>query len=186
MSMKKLLENFNKHLSESSLSRTHQHLMEHDCAIITGYRGDPTDSSKCVVDRRKDVGDDALKINKERNAELISNLRSLGYGVTSVAGSYVEDFMQDTAKEVKEASLFVANLNDDPSFFSQIENLGQYFCQDSVLLIPQGGQGAYLLGTNNSEFPGLGQKIDVGSFAGGEEAEFMTRVKGRPFVFKEE
>jgi len=186
MNMKKLLENFNKHMNESSLSRTYQHMMEHDCAIITGYRGDPTDNSKCVAGHRKDVGDDAVKINRDRNAELISNLRSLGYGVTSVAGSYVEDYMQDTAREVKEASLFVVNLNDDSSFLSQIENLGQYFCQDSVLLIPKGGQGAYLLGTNTNNFPGLGQQMEVGSFAGGEEAEFMTRVQNRPFVFKEE
>ena len=58
------------------------------------------------------------------------------------------------------------------------------FCQDSVLLIPQGGDAAFLLGTNET-WPGLGEKEPVGRFEGGKEAEFMSRVKGRPFVFKE-
>ena len=53
-----------------------------------------------------------------------------------------------------------------------------------MLLIPQGGDGAFLLGTNDS-WPGLGEKEAVGRFEGGKEAEFMSRVKGRPFVFKE-
>jgi hypothetical protein len=59
------------------------------------------------------------------------------------------------------------------------------FCQDSVLMIPQGGDGAYLLGTNNSEWPGLGNREMVGKFRAGEEAEFMTKVKKRPFTFNE-
>ena len=184
--MKQLMESWNRYINESSLSRTHQHLMEHDCAIITGYRGDPTDNSKCAVGSRVDQpGPKPIEINKDRNAELIEKLRGMGYGVTSVLGSYVEDYMQDTAREVKEASLFVVNLNDDSGFFAQIENLGQYFCQDSVLMIPQGGKGAYLLGTNNSSFPGFGQKAETGDFAGGEEGEFMTRVGDRPLVFRE-
>ena len=53
-----------------------------------------------------------------------------------------------------------------------------------MLLIPQGADGAFLLGTNES-WPGLGEKEPVGRFEGGKEAEFMSRVKGRPFVFKE-
>jgi hypothetical protein len=183
--MKLIMENWNKYVNESSLSRTHQHMMEHDCAMLTGYRGDPTDMSKCAIGSRVDRSGKTLEINKLRNEDLIKKLRSLDYGVTSVLGSYVEDYMQNTAREVKEASLFVVNLNDDPDFFAQIENLGQYFCQDSVLMIPKGGKGAYLLGTNNSSFPGLGEKAETGEFAGGEEGEFMTRVGDRPLVFKE-
>ena len=72
----------------------------------------------------------------------------------------------------------------DSDFNNNIVKLGEKFCQDSVLLIPQGGDGAFLLGTNES-WPGLGEKEPVGAFAGGKEAEFMSRVKGRPFVFKE-
>ena len=48
----------------------------------------------------------------------------------------------------------------------------------------KGGKGAYLLGTNNSSFPGFGQRSETGEFAGGEEGEFMTRVGDRPLVFR--
>ena len=40
-------------------------------------------------------------------------------------------------------------------------------------------------GTNNSEFPGLDQKVNVGSLKMGGEDEFMTRVDNRPFTFGE-
>ena len=109
----------------------------------------------------------------------------MGYGVTRVDGSYIENFDDmDNRKEVSEESFFVVNLKDDSNFNNNIVKLGQKFCQDSVLLIPQGGDGAFLLGTNES-WPGLGEKEPVGAFEGGKEAEFMSRVKGRPFVFKE-
>jgi hypothetical protein len=109
----------------------------------------------------------------------------MGYGVTQVDGSYIENFDDaDNRKEVSEESFFVVNLKDDPDFNNNIVKLGQKFCQDSVLLIPQGGDGAFLLGTNES-WPGLGEKDPVGRFEGGKEAEFMSRVRGRPFVFKE-
>jgi hypothetical protein len=69
----------------------------------------------------------------------------------------------------------VHNHKNDPKFFANLEMLAQKFCQDSVLLIPQGGEGAYLKGTNNA-WPGLGVSEKVGSFTAGKEAEFMTRV----------
>ena len=119
-------------------------------------------------------------------AVLIVWRKKLGYGTKHVKGTYIEDYMKDNAVEVKEDSFFVTNLKDDPQFFANMEMLSQKFCQDSVLLIPQGGEGAYLKGTNNSGYPGLGAEEIVGSFSAGEEAEFMTRVTGRPVVFKEE
>ena len=101
-------------------------------------------------------------------------------------GAYIENYLDPEKQvEVKEDSLFVVNLNDDPEFFENMDKLAQMFCQDSVLMIPQGGQDAYLLGTNNSEWPGLGNKEMVGKFRTGEEAEFMTKIKNRPITFNE-
>ena len=111
----------------------------------------------------------------------------LGYGVRKVKGSFIENYGNlDKQVEVKEDSLFVVNLKDEPAFTEWIIELGKRYCQDAVLIIPQGGEGAYLYGTNNSDFPGLDSSVEVGSFIGGEEAEFMTRVRKRPFTFKEE
>ena len=125
------------------------------------------------------------RCSNARNKNLKAVLLKMGYGVTRVDGSYIENFKDvDNRKEVSEESFFVVNLKDDPDFNNNINKLGQMFCQDSVLLIPQGGDAAFLLGTNET-WPGLGEKEDVGRFEGGKEAEFMSRVKGRPFVFKE-
>jgi hypothetical protein len=189
--MKVLLENWKKFiLSESSLSRVWQHTQEHDTAILTGFRGDPSDTSRCADEPVLDGVEEVKKgktrqANIRRNRDLKATLLANGYGVTAVDGSYIEDFDTPQEMEVSEDSLFAVNLKDDPSFFSTIETLGKKFCQDSVLMIPQGGKGAYLLGTNNSEYPGLGNKETVGDLKFGGESEFMTRVGGRPFTTNE-
>jgi hypothetical protein len=174
-------------LSESGLSRVWSWVQEYDTAIITAFRNDPLDNSECAFDSdREEEGNTALQTNKDRNHDLKAALFYNRYGVTHGAGAYIENYLDPEKQvEVREDSFFVVNLNDDPEFFSNIEKLGQMFCQDSVLMIPQGGDGAYLLGTNNSEWPGLGNREMVGKFRAGEEAEFMTKVKKRPFTFNE-
>jgi len=185
--MKKIINEWRHYLNESSLSRVYQHIQEHDTAILTGFRGDPSDTSKCSEDDTiEEVGKGKKRsANFVRNRDLKATLLASGYGVTKVDGSYIEDFDTPEAVEVSENSLFVVNLSDNPRFISDIEKLGRKFCQDSVLVIPRGGQGAQLLGTNNSEFPGLGMEIAVGDLKMGEESEFMTRVNNRPFTTAE-
>jgi hypothetical protein len=138
------------------------------------------------------------RINTARNRQLQAQLLSFDrlsdveggqykdYGVTKVVGSYVENYGDPEKEvEVKEVSFFVTNLKDSPMFIEDIAELGAKYCQDSVAIIPKGGQGAYLIGTNNSDFPGYGEKIDVGDFRPGQEAEFMSRIRNRPFTFGE-
>jgi len=180
--VKKILNEWRQFLNESSLSRLYRHMMAHDTAIITAYRGDPNDDSNCV-DKSQATEDST---NKLRNRDLKATLMTLGYGVTSVDGSYIENFNTPEAYEVAEHSFFVVNLEDNPDFAEYIVILGEDFCQDAVLIIPKGGQGAYLHGTNNSEFPGYGQKVQAGDLSFGREQEFMTKVRGRPMAFTEE
>lgn len=125
-----------------------------------------------------------IRNNKNRNKNLKAALLSLGYGVTGVKGTYIENYMSDNAIEVKEDSYFVVNLSDDPSFIGNIIKLGEIFCQDSVLILERGGENNYLYGTNESDFPGYGESVPVGSFKPGIESEFMTRVGGRPFTLE--
>jgi len=172
-------------LSESGLSRVWDHISEHDTAIISAFRNDPLDNSECAYDSdREEKGNTTLQINKERNHDLKAALFYNRYGVTRADGAYIENYLDpEKAIEVKEDSFFVVNLNDDPKFFATIDKLGQMFCQDSVLIIPKKGEGAYLLGTNSSEWPGLGNREGVGKFRAGKEAEFMTKVNNRPVTF---
>lgn len=175
-------------LNESGINRVHQHIKSHDCAVITGFRNDTKDFAACVV------GSSTTEKNKDRNKDLRAYLLKMGYGVTFVKGTYVENFMTDNAVEVKEDSYFVVNLRDDQNFVDEIEKLGKHFCQDSVLIIPMEenddngkviSDKPYLLGTNSS-WPGLGDKQEIGYFKGGVSGEFMTKVKNRPFVFEGE
>ena len=177
--MKEILNEWRGFVNESGLSRIYKHIQEHDCVIITAFRGDPDDGSNCTD--AAIVGGD----NMERNRDLKATLLGLGIGVTKVDGSYIEDFGTELASEVKEASLFCVNLKDDPNFIDTLASLSEKFCQDSIIVFPQGGNEAYLLGTNKAEFPGYGKKQVTGDLSMGQDAEFMTRVNNRPFTTKE-
>ena len=167
--MKILLEKWKRYLTESGLSRLYQHIAEHDSAILSAFRGEYS------------KGD-----NMERSAELKAKLLDQGFGVTKVDGSYIENFETPEALEVKELSLFVSNKSDSPGFMKSIIAQGQEYEQDSVLIIPAGGQSAYLVGTREgNDFPAPGKKITVGNLKMGAESEFMSRVKNRPFTFNE-
>jgi|ETNvirnome_6_100_1030635.scaffolds.fasta_scaffold17851_4 hypothetical protein len=169
--MKEILESWNKYvLSESGLSRLYDHMMEHESAILTAFRNEYS-----------------KKQNYKRNRELKAQLLSMGYGVTKVDGSYIENFETPQAIEVSEQSYFVSNREKVDGFAGSITSLGESFEQDSVLIIPAGAKGAYLVGTREgNDFPPFGDQISVGDLKMGREAEFMSKVKGRPIVFKEE
>ena len=187
--MKKILYEWKQFLNESSLSRLYRHMMNHETAIITAFRNDPSDELKCtdVSEVGEVEGENTVQqTNERRNRVLKATLLSLKYGVTKVDGSYIEDFETPAAYEVAEESFFVVNLQDDPGFIDQISKLGEKFCQDAVLIVPRGAEGAYLFGTNNSEFPGFGQRIEAGNLSFGREKEFMTKVGNRPMAFTEE
>jgi len=173
--MKELLENWNKYIIvEGGLSRNWSDMQEHDCALISAERDRYT-----------------YKENLARGHELEAFIAGApaGYGYKTERGSFIENFGTPLAVEVSEKSLFVVNLEDEPTaeFFDHMGELSEQFEQDSVLMIPKGGKGAYLLGTHpDNTFPPYGETEIVGDFRGGVEDEFMTRTGGRPYVFKEE
>ena len=168
--MKDLMENWQRFLVESSLSRIIcHHMNEYDNAIISAFRSSFKRSQ-----------------NRERNRELKAQLFDHGHTLTRILGSYIENFETPQAIEVKEESFVVHNRHSDPTFVKEMAELGEDYGQDSILIIPQGGEGAYLLGTNpKGEFPLYGEQIPVGALRVGCEAEFMSKVGGRPFSFSE-
>ena len=182
-------------INEAGLNKIRQDMSDYDTAFITAFRGDINDKSMCVyvppdeeeIKERSRMGRKGVT-NRKSNKDLSAYLLSQGYGIKNVQGSYIENFgsidPNKIPREVKENSFFVTNLNNDPEFFEQIINLGKRYCQDSVILIPKGEE-AYLYGTNKT-YPGLDQKETVGKFMGGETGEFMSRIKSRPFVMREQ
>jgi len=172
-------------VSESNLARLTGWIKAHDAAMITAFRGEQRHCTHdCYTDNWPRGKEFSLEENSQRNYELQSILNKAGFGVTDVDGSYIEGYGSDSPKEVRENSFFVVNLTDTPKFSKIIQVLGERYCQDSVLIMPKGKE-AYLLGTNHSPYPGYGKKATKPYFKPGKEAEFMSRIRGRPFHFIE-
>ena len=177
--MREMINKFGNVLNESSLNRVHSFIQKNDCSIITAFRSSMINCVDNEDGKKLNIRD-----NKSRNKHLKSALISLGYGVTNVKGTYIENFLSDNQIEVSEDSYFVVNLPNDSMFINNMKKLGEMFCQDSVLILEKGGNINYLFGTNNSDFPGYGETISVGNFKPGIESEFMTKVGGRPFALE--
>jgi hypothetical protein len=163
---------------ESSLNRIMSHLDNHQCAVITAFR------NKLIncVNSDDDESEINIYTNKGRNKDIKSCLLYMGYGVTKVKGTYIENYMEENSIEVNEDSFFVVNLENKTNFIENIIKLGVNFCQDSVLILDKGNN--YLYGTNNVDFPGIDNKFSVGKFKPGFNGEFMTKVSNRPFILE--
>lgn len=186
-------------ICESGLSRIEHWMNAHDIACISACRSyinnitdgtNPEDVEKYkeakanfVTDGNKEF--DGVSVGKDENVnrtrQLKAKLLVLGYGVTEIDGSYVEDFGTPNPKEVAEHSFFVVNLKDVENFFDHLFELGEYFNQDSVLFKPK-GESAFLIGTNKGDFPGYGMKTrpkQYHALAG----RFMSRIRNAAFAF---
>jgi len=172
------------YLTESSLSRLWKHMKEHDAGTITAYRDKEFDDSGNIVKTY------TKKDNKARNKLLFAKLNK--YGVTSVKGAYIENYGSSEAKEVGEAVYFVVDLKDTGKLEKDLRKLGTMFNQDSILFIPKGENKGFLWGTKNDEYssklayPNFNKSVNLSNVVWGKEGEFMTKVRGRPFLFTEE
>jgi len=169
---------FKEFLTESSLTRVYQQSKKHDIGTITAFRNDYEDEDGETVLYTKQE-------NRQRNKSLIAKLLRYGYGITSVKGTYIENYNTDKAIEVSEDVFLVVDLGDRNDLRKNLKKLGAEFDQDSILFIPQGSQTGELIGTNDSEFPGFDKTIRLKNPIFGKSGEFYTRVNGRPFILKE-
>lgn len=164
-------------LNESGLNRVFQHTRKHDYGTITAFRY----ASECGTGEPY-----SFEQNKKRNSSLLSKLRAKGYGVTSIKGSYIENYGSSDAREVAENSFLVVDLQDRGSLKRDLLDLGEEFEQDSVIFGEADGSGV-LIGTNRCPegYPGYHVEVEQGGALFGKSGEFMSRVSGRPFVFNE-
>lgn len=170
---------FNELLKESSLSRVWKHSQEHDTGTISAFR------------YAKDCGEGEvynLELNKKNSTELKQKLLSLGYGVTLVKGTYIENFKTGNEKEVQEDSYLVVDLKDTGNLKDDLIKLGKKYEQDSITFSKPNGE-YYLISSNNCPggYPGkgkIGVEIKLGKPLFGKNGEFFSKVNGRPFVFE--
>lgn len=165
-----MTHNFAEYITESSLTKVLRKTEESRCAILTAFRGDATKQEK-----------------RKQNAELAALLSKKGLSYTQVQGNYVEVDGEGKENVVKELSFFVQNSDlSDIDFDKFIYKLGFKYKQDSVLIIPKGGKGAYLWGTSKDcDWIDLNQKFNVGNATFGNiKTQFYSKVGGRSFEFR--
>jgi hypothetical protein len=117
----------------------------HDTGAITAYQSQQT-----------------LEENQIRNRRLLSKLMIKNYDVSSIKGSYMENNGLSNEKEIAAEIFFVVDLKNKGVLRIDLQNLGQEFGLDSVLIIPKGSDVSYHL-----------------------ETEFLSKVRFRPFVFSD-
>lgn len=164
-------------LNESSLSRIWAQTRKHDFGLITAFRS----ARDCGTGEKYTKAE-----NIKRNRSLLAKLRAKGYGVTKIKGSYIENFGSPNAKEVGENSFLVVDIKDSGNLKKDLMALGEEFEQDSIIFGEAGGSGV-LIGTNKCPdgYPGYRKEVSQGGAIFGKTGQFMSRVKGRPFVFAE-
>ena len=86
--------------------------------------------------------------------------------------------------DLEAITYLVINRKSDNNFRLKIAKLGEYYCHDSILIIPKGGKDAYLLGTNNACLPGLGQQYKVGEFNPKTEGTFVSKKNTTTITFE--
>ena len=179
-----------KELFESSLSRLRKHNVEHDCAAMTAFRkyhncGYDDDGKPCPGE---ETPQELTKSeNRKRNAALAADLKSIGYGITKVMGTYPE-----CGKSVNEVSYFIVDLNDTKSLEKDMKRLGEKYNQDSVLFLPQGAinntSKGYLIGTNKccNNWLGYGKKeVFSKGKIGYSSPIYTSKINGRPFIMED-
>jgi hypothetical protein len=166
----------NTNLTEASLSRVWKHFNnpDHSVAILTAFRGrhdyEPELSAREVYHK-----------NVERNKQLASELKRLGYGYFFVDGHWIENQGTDHELAVKEDSIFVIGSNKNSAFAQDIHKLGNMFNQDAVLVKDK--DGTRLISKDGSEY-------SLGEIHPGQMGDMYTRLrnnkKSNTFVFESE
>ena len=152
----------------SSLSRLYSKMQQGDCAVISAFRGENT-----------------KKENLQKTKSLKLKLARPGLDITAVSGSFVENFGTPEAMEVREISFFICDTKGRYDLKKIVSDLGKEFDQESIFFIKQGGKEAYLVGTSENGYPGLGEEKKFSGLSLGKDNQFMTKVANRPFYFSE-
>ena len=153
-------------ISEASLSRLWRKYKECDSGTISACRGNKTP-----------------KENKANTKKLMTELIQMGYSVTAIDGVYIENYGMPNAQEVKEKSFIVFDHNKSGRLKRDLITLGKKYEQDSITFNSVKDGNYYLIGTNETGYPGLGNQEILGKPMFGEDGTFHSKVKGRPFVF---
>lgn len=159
--------------NESSLNRLLEKIETGSVGIISALRNE-----------------NSKEENLKNHQELKEGLRKRGFGTTILKGHFVEDFDpsdQTKGKDVVEVSIFVAGDKENQKLKNALIELGKKYKQDSILYKPFNDENAYLIGTRDGAYPGLGKEQKLGKWIPKKTGEFYSHLKGKKnstFVFE--
>ena len=150
----------------SSISDFLKFLENYEAACLSACRSAYCNATEHTLDDRPspDAGQYYYteEDNKRRTRDLSAALLKLGYGLIKVDGTtYYEMDGSDGAVEVTETSIVVFNINDDHDFYANIFRLSELYNQDCFLFKEKGSNRRYIIGTNNADYPGYGNKVET-------------------------
>jgi len=174
-----IYEDTREMIGESSLVRVWGQTQKHDSGTISAFRY-ARDCGEGQVYKRSE--------NMKKNAVLKSKLLMMGYSVTSIDGTYIENYKTDREREVKENSFLVVDMKDSGNLKKDLMKLGTLFEQDAITFSKASGE-YYLVSTNECPYghPGkgkIGVELKLGKTIYGKKGEFHSKIHGRPFVFE--
>ena len=170
---------FRNEILESSLSRIYSQSKKHDSGTISAFRSAKNCNTGEVFTKSE---------NKQNSRTLNAKLLKMGYGVTKIDGTYIENYKTSDEKEVKEESYIVVDIKDKGTLKKDLIKLGVLFEQDSITFQEKDGD-YYLISSNTCEkgYPGSGKvgvEVKLGKPIYGKSGEFHSKVNGRPFIFE--
>ena len=168
-------------INESSLGRLYDYMQSSDVGFVTAFKSPSWIKSHYKVESGASVPREVHKINRERNNDLLKNIRAKGYSCFKVDGSYENQERKNAGLPNytdKEESFAVVNTHHNKNFVNDIVELGKKYNQESVLIVKAGGKEA-------SFHYADGTVEDAGKPTLGKDSPFKSLINGRPFVVGE-
>ena len=184
----RVIDKSNKSVTESSIRRMLQWLIDCDCAFISAYRSklkDIRDEKSTYLGPNKDWEEGKCftpEENRQKNKLLAAELLQLGYGVAKIKDVYPEGMTDETSRE----SYLVVNRCNDENFLNQLLRIAEYYNQDSIYYKEKGKTEGSLIGINNCGWPEYHQKGEDRELKTGTSSNDMSRLGNRAFSFVED
>lgn len=165
-----------ENLIETSFNRFKKPFDTNDIAIISACLKYGEDSKTCL----------SKKENLARTKPLAHDIWLLGYGYSSVKGSYIEEYKDEATGTIKkerviEYSFLVFNNNAENNyhteFLEDMKKLATKYNQDSVLVKLKGQPGHYYYqdGSVSDNFTKINDNVVT---------DYFTRLRGKTFTLE--
>lgn len=176
-------------LNETSLSRLNSFTDKYQVAFVTAFKSPAWIRDEYETDKRS-TPREVLAINRDRNSELLRDIKGLGYNSFKVDGRYenkerkarTADLDDKSSYTDKEESFGIINPDSSEKgkgvFLQNVKDLGNKYNQESILVVDaQTKQGTFYY-LDSSGTPGTEE--DAGKVHFGKDSPFKSLVNGRP------